>query len=145
MVETDGIHDVSNETELTVKQRSLVNRQLNGTNGTIENSISKANKDPPKNLVNFFLCFFFHTQFNINALTNLLYICFILNRHIFFYLSLSLNMCLHHTFNIHSRQTHRGRLMISFGKMYYSSFICIWVHFMDYIKYSPDNVKLQQY
>lgn len=46
MVETDGIQDVSNETEVPVKQRSLVNRHLNGTNG-----IAKANKDPPKNLV----------------------------------------------------------------------------------------------
>lgn len=51
MVETDGVHDVSNETELEVKQRSLANRHLNGT---IENTTAKANRDPPKNLVSFF-------------------------------------------------------------------------------------------
>lgn len=50
MVETDGLHDVSNETELAVKQRSLANRQLNGS---FENNAAKSNKDPPKNLVNY--------------------------------------------------------------------------------------------
>lgn len=48
MVETDGIHDASNETEVAVKTRSLASRHLNGT---IENKDAIATKDPPKNLV----------------------------------------------------------------------------------------------
>lgn len=142
MVETDGIHDVSNETELTaVKQRSLVNRHLNGTNGTIDKKTVNANKDPPKNLVNFFPIFIIF----ILLLSHWLIYLFFCHKPARFLSLFLLNMCLPYIQCTHSQQTHRGHLMISFGRMYYSSFICIWAHFMDYTKYSPDSAKLPPY
>lgn len=98
MVETDGIQDVSNETELTVKQRSHVNRHLNGTNGT--NGTAKANRDPPKNLVICLLLFSFfvyispYFQSRICKLIILYLSIFDINRYAFcFSFDRSLNMC----------------------------------------------------
>lgn len=97
MVETDGLNDAANETELEIKQRSLANRHLNGS---LENkSTAKPNRDPPKNLVNYqFICHFSPIRIHALGVDS-----FNLKNHFFPYI-----LCIR-TRAHRSQQMHRGR------------------------------------